>query len=208
MAQRDFIDYYEVLQLSPNATLETIERVYRLLAKRYHPDNQLTGDIDQFSVLQEAYETLADPARRAQFDVRYDEERGEQWKVFDQKSAGPGREHDRRLFHGILSLLYIARRRDPSKGGLGEINLERMLGVPLQHLEFPIWYLKERGWVERLDTGKLAITVNGIDKISGMETDLPADRLLTAPAEPGDAPEASGERPQLPDTELSAKTAI
>ncbi|MCK5350483.1 MAG: DnaJ domain-containing protein, partial [Desulfobacula sp.] len=43
-----FDDYYEDLQISPNADLETIERIYRLLAKRYHPDNKRTGNIDKF----------------------------------------------------------------------------------------------------------------------------------------------------------------
>lgn len=204
MSQRGFVDYYEVLQLSPNATAETVERVYRLLAKRYHPDNQTTGDIEQFAKLQQAFEVLSDPARRAQFDVRYEEERGEQWKIFDQKSAGDGREHDRRVFHGILSLLYIARRRDPKHGGLGEVNLERMLGIPLQHLEFPLWYLKERGWIERLDSGKVAITVDGVDKMAGMELSLPADRLLAAPAEEPTAPAPDGDR-QLSESNLAEK---
>lgn len=204
MAQRAFVDFYEVLQLSPNATAETIERVYRLLAKRYHPDNQATGDIEQFSKLQQAYEVLSDATQRAQYDVRYDEERGEQWKIFDQNSAGEGREHDRRVFHGILSLLYIARRRDPNRGGVGEVNLERMLGIPVQHLEFPLWYLKERGWIERLDSGKLAITVEGIDKMAGMDLALPADRLLPAPAEPApESPDRAGER-QLSESDRRA----
>ena len=39
-----FQDYYEVLQLSPKADQETIDRVYRMLVKRYHPDNQETGN--------------------------------------------------------------------------------------------------------------------------------------------------------------------
>ena len=50
-----FVDFYEVLQLSPRATAETIERVYRLLAKRYHPDNTVTGDAARFS---EVHETI------------------------------------------------------------------------------------------------------------------------------------------------------
>jgi curved DNA-binding protein CbpA len=37
-------DYYEILQVSPLADSETIERVFRHLAKRYHPDNQESGD--------------------------------------------------------------------------------------------------------------------------------------------------------------------
>ncbi len=36
----DFIDYYELLQISPNAEPQTIQRVYRMLAARYHPDTR------------------------------------------------------------------------------------------------------------------------------------------------------------------------
>jgi curved DNA-binding protein len=36
-------DYYEVLQVSTSADPDTITRVYRLLAQRFHPDNQKTG---------------------------------------------------------------------------------------------------------------------------------------------------------------------
>ena len=40
-----FADYYEILEISPNANSETIERIFRHLAQRYHPDNQDTGDL-------------------------------------------------------------------------------------------------------------------------------------------------------------------
>ncbi len=180
MTERPFVDYYEVLQISQSADSETLERVYRLLAKRYHPDNQTTGDSSRFSEVHEAYEVLNDPKRRAAYDVKYDDNRSVQWKIFDQNSAADGRESDRRLFHGILSLLYVARRRDPLHGGLGAVSLEKLLGVPRQHLEFPLWYLRQRGWLETLDSGQLAITVSGIDKMADRELELPADRLLAA----------------------------
>ena len=180
MTQPAFTDHYETLQLSPNATQEMVERVYRILAKRYHPDNQDTGDVDRFSAVHLAYQLLSDPARRAQYDVQYETNRGRQWKIFDQKSAGTGREGDRRVFHGILSLLYVARRNDPKEGGLGVVTLEKILGCPQQHLEFPLWYLKKRGCVEVMDNGQYGITVDGIDRLSTDELTLPADRLLSA----------------------------
>ena len=183
-----FVDHYETLQLSPSATLEVIERVYRVLAKRYHPDNQHTGDVLRFSDVQKAYEMLSDPPRRAQYDVQHDTHRGQQWKIFDQKSAGDEREEDRRLFHGILSLLYVARRRDPKNGSLGVVTLETMLGCPQQHLEFPLWYLKKRGYIEVEDNGQFGITVDGVDKLSRDELSLPLDRLLTASSVKMDAP--------------------
>ena len=173
-----FIDYYETLQLSPNASSETIERVYRLLAKRYHPDNQDTGDAQKFSEVHTAYQTLSDAERRAAYDVMHDQQRGDSWAIFDQKSAGDDRESDRRMFHGILSLLYIARRRDPHQGGLGSVTLEKMLRCPREHLEFPLWYLKARGWIERLDNGQFAVTIDGIDRVTSQEFDMPDDRLL------------------------------
>ena len=180
MSGSPFVDHYETLQVSPNATVEVIERVHRVLAKRYHPDNQHTGDAIRFSEVQLAFETLSDPERRAKYDVQHDTNRGQQWQIFDQKSAGDEREEDRRIFHGILSMLYVTRRRDPRNGGLGVVTLETMLGCPQQHLEFPLWYLKNRGLIEIQDDGQFAITVEGIDRLNGVELFMPADRLLMA----------------------------
>lgn len=187
MAESAFIDFYEVLQLSPNATSETVERVYRMLAKRFHPDNQETGDSSRFTEVQQAYKTLFDPATRAAYDVKYEENRAVTWKVFRQEGASDHRADDRRLFHAILSLLYIARRRDPHNGGLGSVTMERLLGCPSQHLEFPIWYLKQRGWIERLESGLFAITADGVDRVVSEDLSLPANRLLTS-QHPPDAP--------------------
>jgi curved DNA-binding protein len=178
--QKPFVDYYEALQLSPRANAEMVERVYRFLAKRYHPDNLETGDSDKFNKVHEAYQVLNDPERRAAYDVTYDNVQQVQWKVFDQTAANDGRAEDRQIIHAILSLLYVERRRDPLKGGLGPLVLERMLGVPQEHLQFPLWYVKQHGWIEILDSGQMAITVGGIDKLSSSDLDLRKDRLLPA----------------------------
>lgn len=69
--QNSRLDCYEILQLSPNADGETISRVYRLLAARYHPDNRETGNSEKFLRLSEAYQILSDPAKRARYDVGY-----------------------------------------------------------------------------------------------------------------------------------------
>jgi curved DNA-binding protein CbpA len=183
------VDHYEVLQLSQNADAETIERIFRLLAKRYHPDNGASGDAERFREVHTAYQVLLDPERRAEFDVQYDKHKSLQWQIFEQGAALGDRDEDQRIFHGVLSLLYVARRRDPESGGLGPVHLERMLGVPREHLEFPLWYLKQRGWTETLYSGELAITVDGIDKISAKELSLPEDRLLA------ESSMAEGEQP-------------
>jgi curved DNA-binding protein CbpA len=197
VADRGFVDYYEVLQLSPSANEETVERVYRLLAKRYHPDNQATGDAEKFTDLREAYVVVSDPEKRASYDSQYDENRSRVWQIFEDASVYDGPEHDRRVFHGILSLLYVARRRDVRNPGLGVVYLGKMLGCPHEHLEFPIWYLKQRRWIETIESGQLAITADGVDKLADREFELRADRLL-AESQPGGAgrPGGNGSEPQ------------
>lgn len=193
MNERSFVDHYETLHLSQNADAETVERVYRMLAKRYHPDNSESGDADLFRDVQEAYEILVDPERRAEFDVQYDSHKTMQWQIFEQGAAIGGREEDQRIFHGVLSLLYVARRKDPDSGGLGVLNLEQMLGVPREHLEFPMWYLKKRGWIEILDTGERAITVDGIDKLNTKEMTVADNRLLEKSKEKEEKEAAAGQ---------------
>lgn len=173
-----FTDHYEVLQLSSSADGETVERVYRLLAKRYHPDNRDSGDEARFREVREAYDVLHDPERRAAFDARRDDVLRMRWRIFDQEALPADAEDDERVFRGVLSLLYAMRRRDPSSGGLGSITLEEMLGVPREHLEFPLWYMRKRGLIETLPTGQLAITVDGIDRLRLEGFGLGGPRLL------------------------------
>src|SRR4029453_9295546 len=56
------VDYYELLQISPNAEPETIHRIYRLLAQRYHPENRETGDTRKFRQL---HPRAAHPAQKS-----------------------------------------------------------------------------------------------------------------------------------------------
>ena len=179
MNEKQFVDHYEILQLSQSADNETLERIFRLLAKRYHPDNLESGNEERFREVHEAYETLKDPAARAAYDVRYDRNKNMQWEVFDQSAIPGGHAEDQRILDGILALLYVARRKDPEFGGVGSLDLERKLGVPREHLEFPFWYLKKKGWAETLQSGQLAITIDGIEEIVSREEMAPARRMLT-----------------------------
>ena len=75
MSSGIFTDYYEDLQISPNADNENLERVYRLLAKRYHPDNGQTGSVERFDMITQAYQILSKPEKRAAYDAKYEEEK-------------------------------------------------------------------------------------------------------------------------------------
>ena len=70
---------------------------------------------------------------------------------------------DEHSFNTRLAPWFVAdpRQSDP---GIGNFELERVLGCPAEHLEFHVWYLKEKGWIKTTESGTLAITVEGVDR--------------------------------------------
>jgi curved DNA-binding protein CbpA len=164
MAASEFIDYYETLEISPNANTETIERIFRYLAQRYHPDNRDTGDRARFDVVIEAHDTLKDPIKRAQYDLDHKNRSNLRSQLVDEingrKSIGRGVDIQDKL----LSVLYVKCRQNVREPGIGDVELERLSGCPTEHLEFHLWYLKEKGWIRKTENGTYAITVDGVDR--------------------------------------------
>lgn len=163
MSDQEFVDFYEVLEISPSAHPDTIARVYRLLAQRYHPDNQETGDADRFALILQAFKVLSDPEMRAQFDVHHQAQKSVKWKLFDAKEAAGGVMSDKEIRFGILGILYNKRRRDPDNPSIAMFEVEDLLGIPREHLQFSFWFLREKGLVLRSDSGSLQITVEGVE---------------------------------------------
>ena len=63
-------DPYEILGVSPSAPAEDIKVAYRKAARLYHPDkNPDPAAADRFRSIQTAYELLADPTRRRDYDL-------------------------------------------------------------------------------------------------------------------------------------------
>jgi curved DNA-binding protein CbpA len=174
-------DYYEVLQISRKADIETIHRVYRMMATRFHPDNPMTGNTETFLLLKRAYNVLADPQRRAIYDsARLIEDQGP-LPIFELKEfvCGLTGEVNRRL--GVLSLLYNQRRASLDFPGLSVLDLEKRMAFPREHLNFTLWYLRAKGYVCRVENSDYGITAEGIDFIeTHSSTDELVKRLIQA----------------------------
>ncbi len=162
-----FVDYYEMLRVSPTAEIESIQRVHRALAARYHPDNQETGDLERFLLVNDAYKVLSSPEKRKEFDSHYKVKKENPLPVFLTKefTEGVDGESNRRM--GLLCLLYTQRRTNSMAPALSVI--------PREHLVFTIWYLKSKRFVIQDDRSSLMITAEGIDF---MEANLPEHKTM------------------------------
>src|SRR5260370_38634507 len=98
--------------------MEPINRVYGIMASRFHPDNPRTGDTETFLLLRRAYQVLSDAEQRAKYDATRLIEDEEPLPIFELKDFvyGLKGEVNRRL--GVLSLLFNRRRSNDDNPGL------------------------------------------------------------------------------------------
>lgn len=84
--QVKFQDYYKILGVERSASQEEIQKAYRKLARKHHPDvNKEKGAEDRFKQLSEAYEVLKDAEKRRKYDTL-----GDNWKMGEEFKAPPG----------------------------------------------------------------------------------------------------------------------
>jgi curved DNA-binding protein CbpA len=183
MEEGHFIDYYEILQISPNANAETVERMFRYFARRYHPDNLATADRDRFDAVLEAHNVLRDAALRAQYDIKYKDQLNSRAEWIEDASDGDLVSFDVETQRKMLSLFYVRRRKNIREPGIGEYELEQLLGCPIQRLEFSLWYMKEKGWIGVTENGTFAITAEGVDFTSSQCQTWTTNRRLTDQSE-------------------------
>ncbi len=157
------VNHYEVLQISPKADSETIHRVFHFLATRYHPDNQDTGNADLFRQISEAHRVLSDPKLRAGHNVELADRNVTRFRIFESWQNSTGAEAEKRKRRGILELLYAKRVADIQHPTMSLLDLEEMLQIPREHLEFSLWFLREKKLVSRSDNNRFEITCTGVE---------------------------------------------
>jgi len=177
-------DYYEFLQISPNADFETIHRVYRFLATRFHPDNPESGDPEKFYLLKTAYDVLSNPVSRAEYDAHRQTVHSEKAPLsscvdFMDDMQG---ELNRRL--AVLAVLYYQRRSNPYNPEVGLPDIEKRMGFPRDYLDFTTWYLSRKGYITKADNSDFTLTADGVDFVETQRVSIPVlNKLLTVGSE-------------------------
>jgi curved DNA-binding protein len=136
-----FKDYYETLGVARGADADEIKRVYRKLARKYHPDVSKEKNAEaRFKDVQEAYEVLRDPEKRAAYDqLGHNYRPGQQfrpppgWEQRFGHSGGPAggqRFADMNGFSDFFSSLFggaaggPGHAPEPAEAGTIEVSLE------------------------------------------------------------------------------------
>jgi hypothetical protein len=178
--RNEMLDYYEFLQISPNADSDTIHRVYRFLATRLHPDNPQSGDPEMFHRLKTAYDVLSNPESRAE----YDSSRGGMpvqiapWSTSIDFMDTLDGELNRRL--AVLAVLYYRRRTNPAMPEVALAEIELRMGFPRDYLDFTTWYLVKKSYIARADNSAFTLTAEGVDFVETQRANLPVlSKMLT-----------------------------
>ena len=82
-------NYYQILEVDVNASFEVIEKAYKTLVKKYHPDlqeNSLKNDSEaKLKLINEAYEVLSNEEKRKNYDLALQQEEMEKEKIKEEE---------------------------------------------------------------------------------------------------------------------------
>lgn len=115
-------NYYEILEVSPNASLEIIKIAYKSLVKKYHPDNNENVNIEKIRKVNEAYQILSNPEKRKKYDEDMNIEKNTETQFTDsiigfQEKIHAVLEKVSRMFVNIVDNdnIYFSSRLDINK---------------------------------------------------------------------------------------------
>jgi hypothetical protein len=201
-----FVDFYDMLMISPSADRHMVEWATRLMLARYDPQKSKNPDPQKYQLVRDAYRTLADPARRAEYDTelakqkeptgqaelsREPSEDGAEDLVRPKSGAAVAANGSisqqtfaelKRRRHAVVSLLYKQMVTSPRDPGVGRTEIGRMSDLDVDELEFTLWFLREMGLVKATQAGSYTITVAGAQWIeeAGRNSSSSASEVATS----------------------------
>lgn len=163
MSKQDFIDYYELLEINPSANVELIETAVRAQLRRYSPQNAKSGDETKFELVKKAYLALSNAKSRSAYDAEYKRQSNSAPKGIQRRIATEALEDQARKRVSVLTVMYERMLEKPQDGSLTAIEISTGVGYDVLHLEFALWFLREKGYIARTDVGDLRITAEGVE---------------------------------------------
>jgi len=157
-----FQDHYVVLGISPEAEGEVIHKAYSAKAAKFHPTKGETPDKEKYDSVTQAFEVLSDPMARNVFDGLRAKDESEALTKFSGAEFfdSIAKENDRR--DAVLCLLYDRRRLKPITPGIAIRQMEAMMYITADELQFTIWFLKKKLWVVSDDKSNIQISIDGM----------------------------------------------
>ena len=149
-------DHHALLRAGVAGDAGSLDRLYRALAFRYHPDNRESGNVEIFLRIREAYRILS-PSQA------YQEELGiaKPLKTIGLQAELRGLK-DKRL--AVLGLLCQRRINDYRNAFVSPAELESLTGMSADEVGFILWYLRERGAVTLCENSPdYTISAVGVD---------------------------------------------
>lgn len=178
-----FVDYYALLQVSPNCDAKMLEKAYRYFAQMYHPDHTQTADVEKFQEIIEAYRVLRDPEARSEYDRTYRTHHREE--IFEHPGDGAGAIDGRTAMDDadahekILQFLYKRRREKPRDPGVIGFYIQELLDCSDDTFEFHAWYLKSKGLLRATEQGTFEITIEGVEHVISESREAERRRLIS-----------------------------
>jgi hypothetical protein len=154
-------DHHELIRAGIAGEFERVDRLYRALAFRYHPDNRETGDAEVFMRIGQAYRILSgSQPQPVEAGIA---------KRLDSFHAPQGVRKQRDKRSAILGVLYERRASDYQNACVSTRELEDMTGMAQDEIGFILWYLREKGAVTLSDySSDYAISAAGVDLLESV----------------------------------------
>lgn len=156
-----FQDHYSVLGVDPKSDAAAIQAAYQKLVEKFGPDNPATWDPAKLDSVSLAFEVLSDKSLRATFDKLKGIDNED--PKFSGSAFWEALNKSVHLRATLLSILYDRRRVKPFTPSISLRQIEALIHVTTEQLNFALWYLKQRSLVISDDKSSLQITVEGMD---------------------------------------------
>ena len=154
-------NYYEILEVDKNASQEVIEKAYRTLAKKYHPDLQQGQQqqvyAEKMKIINEAYDVLANMEKRQQYNEKLENERiqMERMRYEQMQNEAFSREQQERIMQENYALKQQLNRMGANNKEVDEgtiVNMSRILNQQINAARKQAYHdayiqdLKNRGY--------------------------------------------------------------